>query len=119
LMKHLAPLGGVYQAGTLSGNPVTVAAGLATLALIEAPGFYASLTTQTQKLVQGVVVAAKAANIAFSADAVGGMFGLYFAAEIPASYATMMKCDKECFNQFFHAMLDAGVYLAPSAFEAG
>src|SRR5690606_21261140 len=95
LMKHLAPLGGVYQAGTLSGNPVTVAAGLATLALIEAPGFYASLTTQTQKLVQGVVAAAKAANIAFSADAVGGMFGLYFAAEIPASYATMMKCDKE------------------------
>lgn len=119
LMKHLAPLGGVYQAGTLSGNPVTVAAGLATLALIEAPGFYASLSAQTDKLVQGLIAAAKEVDIAFSADAVGGMFGIYFAAEIPTSYATMMACDKERFNQFFHAMLDAGVYLAPSAFEAG
>lgn len=119
LMKHLAPLGGVYQAGTLSGNPVTVAAGMATLALIEAPGFYESLTTQTHKLTQGLVVAAKEAEIIFSADAVGGMFGLYFANEVPTSYETMMKCDKAHFNVFFHAMLDAGVYLAPSAFEAG
>lgn len=119
LMQHLAPLGGVYQAGTLSGNPVTVAAGLATLALIQAPGFYADLATQTEKLVQGLVTAAQESQIAFSADAVGGMFGLYFAAEAPTSYETMMKCDKERFNVFFHAMLDAGVYLAPSAFEAG
>jgi len=119
LMQHLAPLGGVYQAGTLSGNPVTVAAGLATLALIQAPGFYADLATQTEKLVHGLVTAAQESQIAFSADAVGGMFGLYFAAEAPTSYETMMKCDKERFNVFFHAMLDAGVYLAPSAFEAG
>ena len=119
LMQHLAPLGGVYQAGTLSGNPVTVAAGLATLKLIQAPGFYASLTTQTAKLVDGFTAAARAANIAFSANSVGGMFGMYFAAEKPRSYTEMMKCDTAKFNTFFHAMLDAGVYLAPSAFEAG
>jgi glutamate-1-semialdehyde 2,1-aminomutase len=119
LMQHLAPLGGVYQAGTLSGNPVTVAAGLATLALIQAPEFYPSLAAQTQKLVQGLVAAAKEAHIDFNADAVGGMFGLYFAAAIPTSYADMMKCDTKRFNLFFHAMLEAGVYLAPSAFEAG
>lgn len=119
LMQHLAPLGGVYQAGTLSGNPVTVAAGLATLKLIQAPGFYESLTTQTTKLVDGVIAAARAANIAFSANSVGGMFGMYFAAEKPLSYTEMMKCDTAKFNAFFHAMLDADVYLAPSAFEAG
>ncbi len=119
LMQHLAPLGGVYQAGTLSGNPVTVAAGLATLKLIQAPGFYASLAAQTAKLVEGFIEAARAANIAFSANSVGGMFGMYFAADKPLSYAEMMKCDTVQFNTFFHAMLDAGVYLAPSAFEAG
>ena len=119
LMQHLAPLGGVYQAGTLSGNPVTVAAGLATLKLIQAPGFYSSLTAQTAKLVAGFTAAAKAANIAFSANSVGGMFGMYFAAEKPLSYTEMMKCDTAKFNAFFHAMLDADVYLAPSAFEAG
>lgn len=119
LMQHLAPLGGVYQAGTLSGNPVTVAAGLATLKLIQAPGFYSSLTAQTAKLVAGFTAAAKAANIAFSANSVGGMFGMYFAAEKPSSYTEMMKCDTAKFNVFFHAMLDADVYLAPSAFEAG
>lgn len=119
LMQHLAPLGGVYQAGTLSGNPVTVAAGLATLKLIQAPGFYASLTTQTTKLVTGFTAAARAANIAFSANSVGGMFGMYFTAEKPQSYTEMMKCDATKFNVFFHAMLDADVYLAPSAFEAG
>jgi glutamate-1-semialdehyde 2,1-aminomutase len=119
LMQHLAPLGGVYQAGTLSGNPVTVAAGLATLKLIQAPGFYASLTTQTEKLVDGFTTAALAANVAFSANSVGGMFGMYFAAEKPLSYTDMMKCDTTKFNTFFHAMLDADVYLAPSAFEAG
>ncbi|RBA25179.1 glutamate-1-semialdehyde 2,1-aminomutase [Herminiimonas fonticola] len=119
LMQHLAPLGGVYQAGTLSGNPVTVAAGLATLKLIQAPGFYTSLTAQTTKLVTGFTEAARAANIAFSANSVGGMFGIYFAAEKPLSYTEMMKCDTAKFNTFFHAMLDADVYLAPSAFEAG
>ncbi|WP_293779469.1 glutamate-1-semialdehyde 2,1-aminomutase [uncultured Oxalicibacterium sp.] len=119
LMKHLAPLGGVYQAGTLSGNPVTVAAGMATLKLIQAPGFYENLSAQTEKLVQGLQTAANDQGIDFCADAVGGMFGLYFRKEQPTSYATMMTCDKEAFNRFFHAMLDAGVYLAPSAFEAG
>jgi glutamate-1-semialdehyde 2,1-aminomutase len=119
LMQHLAPLGGVYQAGTLSGNPVTVAAGMATLAIIEQPGFYESLTVQTAKLAHGFTAAAKEEGIAFCADAVGGMFGLYFAPEIPTTYEAMMKCDKTRFNTFFHAMLDAGVYLAPSAFEAG
>ena len=119
LMKHLAPLGGVYQAGTLSGNPVTVAAGLATLALIQAPGFYENLSAQTTKLIQGLSTAAQDNNVAFCADAVGGMFGLYFAPQLPVLHATMMQCDKEAFNRFFHAMLDAGVYLAPSAFEAG
>ncbi len=119
LMKHLAPLGPVYQAGTLSGNPVAVAAGMATLKLVQAPGFYESLKAQTAKLVQGLSAAAKDAGIAFCADSVGGMFGLYFASSIPGSYVEMMACDKAKFNTFFHAMLELGVYLAPSAFEAG
>ncbi len=87
--------------------------------LIQAPGFYESLTTQTEKLVVGLIEAASAANIAFSANSVGGMFGMYFAAEKPQSYTEMMQCDASKFNTFFHAMLDANVYLAPSAFEAG
>ncbi|HJV83629.1 glutamate-1-semialdehyde 2,1-aminomutase [Noviherbaspirillum sp.] len=119
LMKHLAPLGPVYQAGTLSGNPVAVAAGMTTLKLIQAPGFYESLSAQTAKLVQGLSAAAKDAGVAFCADSVGGMFGLYFSERVPASYAEVMACDKNKFNVFFHAMLDLGVYLAPSAFEAG
>ena len=119
LMNHLAPLGSVYQAGTLSGNPVAVAAGITTLKLIQTPGFYETLTGQTAKLALGLVGAAKEAGITFCADAIGGMFGLYFAQEIPSSYSTMMACDKTKFNTFFHAMLDEGVYLAPSAFEAG
>jgi glutamate-1-semialdehyde 2,1-aminomutase len=119
IMKHLAPLGPVYQAGTLSGNPVTVAAGLATLDIIQRPGFYEALAAQTQRLVHGLTAAAKEMEIAFCADAVGGMFGLYFAPQIPRSYEAMMKCDKARFNSFFHAMLEAGIYLAPSAFEAG
>jgi glutamate-1-semialdehyde 2,1-aminomutase len=119
LMKCLAPLGSVYQAGTLSGNPVAVAAGMATLKLIQEPGFYENLTKQTSKLAQGLTAAAKEAGIAFCANSVGGMFGVYFAKDLPLSFAEMMKCDKEKFNAFFHAMLDEGVYLAPSAFEAG
>jgi glutamate-1-semialdehyde 2,1-aminomutase len=119
IMKYLAPLGPVYQAGTLSGNPVAVAAGMSTLKLIQAPGFYESLTAQTAKLAQGLSKAAQEAGAAFCADSVGGMFGLYFAKNIPGTYEEMMACDKIKFNAFFHAMLDAGVYLAPSAFEAG
>ncbi len=119
IMGHLAPLGSVYQAGTLSGNPVAVAAGMATLKLIQEPGFYENLTKQTAKLAQGLAAAGKEAGVALCADSVGGMFGLYFAAAVPKTYAEMMKCDKAAFNAFFHAMLDEGVYLAPSAFEAG
>jgi glutamate-1-semialdehyde 2,1-aminomutase len=119
LMQHLAPIGGVYQAGTLSGNPVAVAAGMTTLKLIQAPGFYESLSAQTTKLARGLETAAKEAGVTFCADAIGGMFGMYFTDTLPVDFATMMACDKSKFNTFFHAMLDAGVYLAPSAFEAG
>ncbi|MGA7812906.1 glutamate-1-semialdehyde 2,1-aminomutase [Caballeronia sp.] len=119
IMAHLAPLGGVYQAGTLSGNPVAVAAGLKTLQLIQAPGFYEQLSAQTRRLTNGLNVAAREAKVAFTADAIGGMFGLYFAENVPASFAQVMQGDTKRFNRFFHAMLDAGVYFAPSAFEAG
>jgi glutamate-1-semialdehyde 2,1-aminomutase len=119
LMKHLAPLGAVYQAGTLSGNPVAVAAGMSTLKLIQAPGFYEGLSAQTSKLVQGLARVAADTGATFCADSVGGMFGLYFAKSIPTSYAEVMASDKEKFNAFFHAMLEAGVYFAPAAFEAG
>ena len=119
IMEKIAPLGPVYQAGTLSGNPVAVAAGLATLKLTEAPGFYEALAAKTRALVDGLEAAAKQAGVAFRANAVGGMFGLYFAPSVPASYDAVMACDKERFNRFFHAMLGAGVYFAPSAYEAG
>ena len=119
IMAHLAPLGGVYQAGTLSGNPVAVAAGMATLKLIQEPGFYENLTKQTARLAQGLAAAGKEAGMTLCADSVGGMFGIYFAGAVPKTYGEMMACDKAAFNAFFHAMLDEGVYLAPSAFEAG
>jgi glutamate-1-semialdehyde 2,1-aminomutase len=119
IMERIAPLGPVYQAGTLSGNPVAVAAGLATLAATEAPGFYEGLGAVTRAFTDGLVAAARRAGVPFAAQSVGGMFGIYFAAGVPDSYDTVMAADKERFNRFFHAMLDAGIYLAPSAFEAG
>jgi glutamate-1-semialdehyde 2,1-aminomutase len=119
IMSKIAPLGPVYQAGTLSGNPLSVAAGLATLKKVQTPGFYQALTARTRSLVESLSAAARRQGVTFSAQAVGGMFGLYFAAEPPHTYAEVMACDKESFNRFFHAMLDKGVYLAPSAFEAG
>ncbi|MFN4148844.1 MAG: glutamate-1-semialdehyde 2,1-aminomutase [Rhodocyclaceae bacterium] len=119
IMEKIAPLGPVYQAGTLSGNPLSVAAGLATLKKIAAPGFFESLTSKTRALVDGLVAAAKRQGVTFSAQSVGGMFGIYFAAACPSSYAEVMATDKDAFNRFFHAMLEKGVYLAPSAFEAG
>jgi len=119
IMSVLAPLGPVYQAGTLSGNPVAVTAGLTTLKLIQAPGFYDQLTAQTAKLMNGMKQAAQKAGVTFSAQSVGGMFGLYFSASNPTSYAEMMLADKTAFNKFFHSMLDSGIYLGPSAFEAG
>ena len=119
IMECVAPLGAVYQAGTLSGNPVAVAAGLATLKLIQAPGFYESLTQKTKALCDGLTEAARKHGVAFSAQSVGGMFGLYFRASCPQTYDEVMECDKEAFNLFFHAMLKAGHYFAPSAFEAG
>jgi glutamate-1-semialdehyde 2,1-aminomutase len=119
IMERIAPLGPVYQAGTLSGNPVAVAAGLATLKATLAPGFHDALAARTRALTEGLEAAARQAGIAFSAQAVGGMFGLYFAGAVPQTFEAVMSCDKERFNRFFHAMLAAGVYLAPSAFEAG
>ncbi len=119
VMETVAPCGPVYQAGTLSGNPVAVACGLATLALIQEEGFYEKLSHQTKRLVEGLTAAAKEAGVAFCAQSVGGMFGLYFTDKIPEGYADVMKCDVESFNIFFHEMLDGGIYLAPSTFEAG
>ena len=119
LMQNLAPIGAVYQAGTLSGNPVAVAAGMATLRLIQEPGFYTRLAAQTAKLTAGLAQAATDTGITFCADSVGGMFGIYFSEQVPATYAEMMAGDKTRFNAFFHAMLDEGVYFAPAAFEAG
>ncbi|BBL60749.1 glutamate-1-semialdehyde 2,1-aminomutase [Methylomonas koyamae] len=120
IMEHLAPLGPVYQAGTLSGCPVAMAAGLKTLELIAAPGFYDDLSAKTAILLQGLQAAADHAGIPFATNQVGGMFGLFFSEEKSISrFAQVMACDVERFKRFFHAMLDQGVYLAPSAFEAG
>jgi glutamate-1-semialdehyde 2,1-aminomutase len=119
VMEKLAPVGPVYQAGTLSGNPVAVAAGLATLRRVLAPGFFEALSRSTRALVAGLVAEAKRCGIDFCGDSEGGMFGLFFTAALPGSFEAVMRCDREAFNRFFHAMLDRGVYLAPSAFEAG
>ena len=119
IMHCLAPLGPVYQAGTLSGNPVAVAAGLTTLTLVQEAGFYDRLSARTTQFVQGLSGVARELGIAFSAQSVGGMFGVYFSPQCPHSFAGVMQSDKDAFNRFFHAMLEEGVYLAPSAFEAG
>ena len=120
IMEYLAPIGPVYQAGTLSGNPVAMAAGLKTLELIAQPGFYESLMLKTTKLTTGLKEHAQKAGIALSTNQVGGMFGIFFSAEPQiTSFKQVMQCDQVLFKRFFHAMLDAGVYLAPSAFEAG
>ena len=119
IMNKLAPLGNVYQAGTLSGNPVAVAAGLKTLEIISREGFYECLTGQTEKLMAGLKQAADKANIPFAVDSVGGMFGFYFAAQVPTTFEAVTKTNIEAFKKFFHLMLDEGVYLAPSAYEAG
>jgi glutamate-1-semialdehyde 2,1-aminomutase len=119
IMQCLAPVGPVYQAGTLSGNPVAVAAGLATLQLVQVSGFYDQLTKTTRLLTEGLTKVAKEKGVPFSAQGVGGMFGLYFRPSVPTSYSDVMQCDKDAFNCFFHTMLLDGVYFAPSAFEAG
>ena len=119
IMSKLAPLGNVYQAGTLSGNPVAVAAGLKTLEIVSREGFYECLTGQTEKLMAGLKQAADAANVPFAVDSVGGMFGFYFADQVPTSFEEVTKTNIESFKKFFHLMLDQGVYLAPSAYEAG
>ncbi|MBZ8141956.1 glutamate-1-semialdehyde-2,1-aminomutase [Rubrivivax gelatinosus] len=119
VMKQLAPLGPVYQAGTLSGNPVATACGLATLAEITKPGFYEALTAKTQKMVQGIAEAGREAGVPIVTDSEGGMFGFFFAEALPRNYNEVMATDKERFNRFFHGMLDRGVYLAPAMYEAG
>jgi len=119
IMSKLAPLGNVYQAGTLSGNPVAVASGLKTLEIVSRSGFYECLTGQTEKLMAGLKQAADEAHIPFAVDSVGGMFGFYFTSKVPSSFEAVTKMDIEAFKKFFHAMLDQGVYLAPSAYEAG
>lgn len=119
IMQMIAPVGPVYQAGTLSGNPIAVAAGLATLKRVMAPGVFEQLGKMTAKLTEGLARAGRDAGYEFSADCAGSMFGIYFRASAPASFAEVMQSDRAAFSRFFHAMLAEGVYLAPSAFEAG
>jgi glutamate-1-semialdehyde 2,1-aminomutase len=119
IMQRIAPLGPVYQAGTLSGNPVAVAAGLATLKLVQAPGFFDKLAATARSMCERLARAAQQHGIPFSACSVGGMFGVYFRETPPTGYAEVMQCDKAAFDRFFHAMLAEGIYLAPSAYEAG
>ncbi|HEX5785353.1 MAG TPA: glutamate-1-semialdehyde 2,1-aminomutase [Burkholderiaceae bacterium] len=119
VMEQLAPLGGVYQAGTLSGNPVATACGLATLKEIQKPGFFEALSTRTQQLTAGLQAAADAAGVPFATDSQGGMFGFFLMKDLPQNYATVMTTDGPRFNTFFHGMLDRGIYFAPALYEAG
>ena len=119
IMEHLAPLGKVYQAGTLSGNPVATACGLATLKLIQQEGFYEHLNTMTQRLCHGLAQAAAKAGLPFSSDQEGGMFGFFFLPQLPQNYMQVMQSKGELFNRFYHGMLDRGVYFAPALYEAG
>jgi len=119
VMEQLAPLGAVYQAGTLSGNPVATACGLATLQEISKPGFFEELSRKTRSLVAGLAAAAKAEGVPFSADSEGGMFGFFLLPELPQNYPQVMKTDSARFNQLFHGLLDGGVYIAPALYEAG
>ncbi len=119
IMEQMAPLGPVYQAGTLSGNPVATACGLATLKEISKPGFFADLSAKTQRLVAGLKEAAGAEGVAFSADSQGGMFGFFLLPELPHNYGQVMKSDSPRFNKLFHGLLDRGVYIAPALYEAG
>ena len=119
VMQQLAPLGPVYQAGTLSGNPVATACGLATLKEIQKPGFFDALAARTRSLADGLLAAARDAGVPLVGDCEGGMFGFFFAGELPQHYGAVMATDKERFNRFFHAMLEGGVYLAPALYEAG
>ena len=119
VMEHLAPMGTVYQAGTLSGNPVATACGLATLREVQKPGFYDALALRTRSLVTGLTGAASAAGVDFCGDSEGGMFGFFLLEQLPQNYATVMTTDSPAFNRFFHANLDSGVYYAPALYEAG
>lgn len=119
IMEKLSPLGPVYQAGTLSGNPIATACGLKTLELISRPGFHAELHLKTGHLMQGLKSEASAAGVPFSVDWQGGLFGFYFLPELPTTYAEVMKTDGKVFNKFYHAMLDQGHYFAPALYEAG
>jgi glutamate-1-semialdehyde 2,1-aminomutase len=119
VMRQLAPLGPVYQAGTLSGNPVATACGLATLREITKPGFFDALAARTRSLVDGLAGAARDAGVPLVGDSEGGMFGFFFADTLPQHYGAVMATDKERFNRFFHAMLERGVYFAPALYEAG
>ena len=119
VMEQLAPLGPVYQAGTLSGNPVATACGLATLHEISKPGFFDALSARTQSLVDGLKAAAAKAGVPFSADCQGGMFGFFLLPELPQNYAKVMTSDSPKFNKLFHGLLDKGVYIAPALYEAG
>ena len=119
IMSQLAPTGPVYQAGTLSGNPVATACGLATLKEIAKPGFWDQLSRKTRSLVDGLSAAAQQAGVPFSVDCQGGMFGFFLLPELPQNYAQVMKSDGARFNTLFHGLLDRGVYIAPALYEAG
>ncbi len=119
IMEHISPLGGVYQAGTLSGNPVATACGLATLRLIQQPGFHTNLAAKTRRLMDGMQQAANAAGVPFSTDCEGGMFGFFLLPELPKNYQQVMRSDGAKFNKLFHGLLDAGAHFAPALYEAG